>query len=121
MIEITIAPPPKSLNWMLNAHHMTRHKVKKAIRDMVWGQLIGQRYAGNKPVIIHATRYAIKQLDGFDNFPGSLKWVVDALSRLGVFPDDTDEWVSTGELKQVRVRKRKEERLVMRIEERKDE
>lgn len=127
MIEFTIKPPPPSLNVMLNMHYRVRTKLKKKIRQEIWGQLIqwdsktATRHRGIpiEKAIIYATRFSIKQLDGFENYPASLKWVVDAITTkhngLGIIQDDDDYHLITGLLVQVKVKHRKEQRLEVRI------
>ena len=121
MIEFTIIPPPPSLNVMLNMHWGRRTKLKRRLVKEVWAQVAGSKHHKWVPLprgqmVIHATRYAIRLLDGFDNYPGSLKWVVDALVKLQVIRDDTDEYLTAGHLTQVKVHHRKDERLVLIVE-----
>lgn len=94
--------------------------------EIAWRVLIGVQLSQKSPlrpkyakVIIHATRFAIRFMDR-DNFTGSLKPVIDGLVDCKVIPDDNTSVVWLGDLQQKRVRKKAEQRLEIRVEEKHD-
>jgi len=120
-MHFLIRPLPPSLNVMLNAHWARRHATKKWIYEELWAQqmqnhnLLPQPWPA--PMVIDATRYHIPQgkLDGFDNFRGSLKWPIDALVKLGLIYDDTDDWLIAGDIRQEAVKTKAEQRLIITL------
>ena len=104
---------------MLNLHYFRRTALKKKIYREIYYQLVkkGRRMpAIEGPARVHATRYGIRLLDGFDNFPGSLKWAVDALVKMGVLISDNAKFLKTGRMTQIKVSTKRQERVVVRIE-----
>jgi len=78
------------------------------------------------PILIHATRYSIQTMDE-DNLIASLKMILDSIASLVPRPDGYTEgqwnrWadapmhLSLAGIIQVRVYKRKDERIVLQIE-----
>ena len=123
MIRFEIIPPPPSLNKMLLMNHYARTRLKANIRKQIWAQVAGQKVdyiLPMKQVTIHAHRYAVRRLDGFDNYRASLKWVVDALTTkhngLGIIQDDDDNVLKVGNITQVQVAHINQERLEFFIE-----
>ena len=127
MIEFVIIPLPPSLNKMLLMNHHARTRLKANIRKQIWAQVAGQKVSTTyykdfplQKVIIHAHRYAVRRLDGFDNYRASLKWVVDALTTrhngLGIIQDDDDNVLKVGNITQVKVAHINQERLEFFIE-----
>lgn len=132
MIRFEIIPPPPSLNKMLLMNHHARTRLKANIRKQIWAQVASQKVANTyykdfpmQQVIIHAHRYAVRRLDGFDNYRASLKWVVDALTTkhngLGIIQDDDDNVLTVGNISQVRVAHINQERLEFFIEPQQEE
>lgn len=66
----------KSEHWSERA---TRHKRQKGT---IYLFLRPHQHLLKLPCHIILTRYAPRKLDKFDNLPGSLKWIVDALCEL---------------------------------------
>ncbi len=124
MIEIEIIPPPPGPN-ILNAKHWSyRSRLRKRILNEVWGQLVGKYIKA--PILVHATRYSIQVMDT-DNLIASLKVILDSIAALVQVPSgmthgqwkrwaDAPMHLSLGNITQERVGKRKEEKLVLRIE-----
>jgi len=124
MIQIEIIPPPPGPNILNSKHWSYRHKLKKRILNEVWGQMVG-KYV-KTPILIHATRYSIQTMDT-DNLIASLKMILDSIASLVQAPDgmsghkwarwaDAPMHLSLGNITQERVGKRKDEKIVLRIE-----
>lgn len=123
MINFTIRPNPPSPNVRERLHWAARDRLNV---EIAWRVLIGVQLSQKSPlrpkyakVIIHATRFAIRFMDR-DNFTGSLKPVIDGLVDCKVIPDDNTSVVWLGDLQQKRVRKKAEQRLEIRVEEKHD-
>lgn len=120
-MDFLIRPLPPSLNVMLNAHWSRRHRIKKHLYEELWAQQMQNRYPlpqpWPSPMVIDAVRHHVPQgkLDGFDNYRGSLKWPIDALVKLGLIWDDSDEWLIAGDIRQEPVKTRAEQRLIITL------
>jgi len=124
MIEISIIPPPPSPNILNTKHWSYRHRLRKRIIKEVWGQLVGKYI--KTPILVHATRYSIQIMDT-DNLIASLKMILDSIAALiqvpaGMTQGQWKRWadapmhLSLGKITQERVHKRKEEKIVLQIE-----
>jgi len=124
MIEIQIIPPPPGPNILNTKHWSYHHKLKKRVLKEVWGQLTGKYI--KTPILIHATRYSIQTMD-MDNLIASLKVILDSIASLVQVPNgmsdgqwkrwaDAPMHLSLGRITQERVGKRKDEKIVLRIE-----
>jgi len=118
LIEVTLIPPPPGPNGpkgLIRMHWSKRYKVATRIVKEIWAQMQGQHLSFKKPATISATRYAIKMMDE-DNLVASLKIPIDCMVKLGILRDDSPEHLKLGEITQERVHKRKEERMILRVE-----
>jgi len=124
MIEICIIPPPPGPNILNSKHWSYRHKLKKRILNEVWGQMVGKYI--RTPILVHACRYSIQTMDT-DNLIASLKIILDSIAAVvqppkGMSDGQWKRWadapmhLSLGRITQERVGKRKDEKIVMRIE-----
>ena len=129
MIEISIIPPPPGPNILNNKHWSYRYKLRKRILNEVWGQMVGKYVKA--PILVHACRYSVQTMDT-DNLIASLKMILDSIAALiqppsGMTPGLWRRWadapmhLSLGDITQERVGKRKEERIVLQIEQGKNE
>lgn len=123
MIHFCVRPNPPSPNVRERLHWSARNRLNV---EIAWRVLIGVQLSQKSPsrpsydkVIIHATRYCIKFMDR-DNFIGSLKPVIDGLVACRVIPEDNTSVVWLGDMDQKRVRKKDEQRLEIRVEEKLD-
>jgi len=124
MIELTIIPPPPGPNILNSKHWGYRTRLKKRILKEVWGQLTGKYVKA--PILVHATRYSVQTMD-MDNLISSMKMILDSIASLIPRPDGytSGQWerwndapmhLSLGNITQERVGKRKDEKIVLRIE-----
>jgi len=124
MIEIEIIPPPPGPNILNSKHWGYRTRLKKRILKEVWGQMVGKYI--RTPILVHATRYSVQTMDT-DNLIASLKMILDSIASLVQAPDgmSSNQWarwadapmhLSLGNITQERVGKRKDEKIVLRIE-----
>jgi len=124
MIQIEIIPPPPGPNILNSKHWSYRTRLRKRILKEVWGQLVGKYIKA--PIRIHATRYSIQTMDT-DNLIASLKPILDSIVEVIEVPKrmsmsrwkrwaDAPMHLSLGKITQERVGKRKDEKIVLQIE-----
>ena len=110
-LRIKIATPPPTLNVMLRKHHMSRSRINNRIYTEVMAEVRSQVQKkdlplfGGAPVRITGTRYSNSPLDP-DNLIGSLKPVIDGLRHCGAILDDTENHVTIGKIRQIKLRGR---------------
>ena len=110
---LSVKPTPPSPNRTLRMHWAVRRKVFKDIYDQVFWQVKQARWKGKGSVQISVERRSAVLMDP-DNLIGSLKPVIDGLVRAGVMPDDKEEDISFGTIKQVKS-KRKDAELIITV------
>lgn len=124
MIEISIIPPPPASNFLNKKHWSYTSKLRKRILKEVWGQMVG-KYV-KTPILIHSTRYSVQTMDD-GNLQENIKIPVDCLMSIVPIPAglsegqwkrwaDSSRYVQYGKITQERVGKRKDEKLVLYIE-----
>jgi len=117
MVEVTLKPPPPGPNGpkgLIRMHWGRKVKVAKRIVEEIWAQKQNQHIELKIPAIVSATRYAIRFMDE-DNLVASLKIPIDSMVHLNILQGDSPKYMQLGEMKQERVKTRKEERMVLRV------
>ena len=109
---------PAGLNVLLRKHWTRRSQERDTVAGYVWNAV---REAGIKrprlPVrIIFERFYASRALDP-DNAAASAKYVLDALVREQILPDDTPAVIEEFTVKQTKVGHRKDQGVRVTIEE----
>lgn len=135
-MNLVLPIPPSPNTWP--SHSIARQVKKDIHRREVWMAAIAQHRPTMDPpvrVVVHATFHLARTLRDEDNLRASLKWTLDALRQVqqgdvrwrwwhgagvyhecGYFLDDDPAHMTLGRVEQVRVRTKKEERLLLRIE-----
>ncbi len=80
-------------------HWSRRHKDTKLAEGMIVDALIQARIqrppmACNKPMALHLIRYCRQACTDDANLRGGGKSLVDAIKRVGLIKDDSDEWAT---------------------------
>ena len=108
---------PPSLNKYTRLHFQERNRIFKKLKNLVWLNV-----RENLPLFaltkykITCTRHTCSPLDPFDNLPGSFKVIIDGLVEAKVIEDD--KWTMADQItaRQVKVSKKKDQKIVIEIE-----
>ena len=84
---------PINLNWYRNAQHFESNQAKKQFLEDVRDQLEGKRL--QTPVTVCYQVFKPTRLDKMNVVAITSKFLLDALSELGVWVDDNDDYVKT--------------------------
>ena len=109
---LSVKPTPPSPNRTLRMHWAVRRKLFKNIYDQVFWQVKQAKWKGKGPIKISIERRSAVRMDP-DNLIGSLKPVIDGLVRAGVIPDDGEDDISFGTIKQVKSKRKDAELMIM--------
>lgn len=84
---------PVNLNWYRNAQHFESNAVKKQYLEDVRSQLEGIQLETPFKVKYKVFKPTRRRLDKMNVVAISSKFLLDAMSTLGVIPDDNDDYV----------------------------
>lgn len=84
---------PINLNWYRNSQHFESNLVKKQYLEGVRNQLEGFQLDTPFKIIYQIYKPTKRRLDKMNVIAISSKFLLDAMSTLGVIPDDNDEYV----------------------------
>lgn len=121
VLEFTIPMLTPSLNTFMRMHWRKRANLKKLLLQEVWAAIPpDQRQQFDGPVRMAITRYSTGTLD-HDNLAGGFKPLIDCLQPapqgIGLIMDDTPGVIAVFDPNQVRIKKRSEQRVAVRISE----
>tara|TARA_R110002072_G_scaffold36541_3_gene107577 strand:+ start:706 stop:1104 length:399 start_codon:yes stop_codon:yes gene_type:complete len=86
---------PINLNWYRNAQHFESNQAKKQFLEDVRDQLEGKRLQTPVTVCYQVFKPTRRRLDKMNVVAITSKFLLDALSELGVWVDDNDDYVKT--------------------------
>lgn len=97
-------------------HWSALSKIKRHFKNLVW--LSVRNNLPESPLTqyrITCTRYTLKPLDPFDNLPASFKAIIDGLTEAKVIEDD--KWKMGDQIRatQVKVSKKKDQKVTIEI------
>lgn len=86
---------PINLNWYRNAQHFESNQVKKQYMETVKSQLNGLQLDTPVEVTYQVFKPTRRRLDKMNVASITSKFLLDAMSDLGVWEDDNDDFVKT--------------------------
>lgn len=86
---------PVNLNWFRNAQHFEINQVKQLYKEFVKSQLEGLQLDTPVNVTYQVFKPTRRRLDKMNVVSISSKFMLDAMSELGVWEDDNDDYVKT--------------------------
>lgn len=86
---------PINLNWYRNAQHFQSNQVKKIYMELVRSQLEGLQLETPVEVTYQVFKPTRRRLDKMNVASITSKFLLDAMSELGVWEDDNDDFVKT--------------------------
>jgi Holliday junction resolvase RusA-like endonuclease len=86
---------PINLNWFRNAQHFESNSAKKQYLELVRTQLEGKQLETPVEVSYQVFKPTKRRLDKMNVASITSKFLLDAMSDLGVWEDDNDDFVKT--------------------------
>lgn len=86
---------PINLNWFRNAQHFESNQAKRIYLEVVRSQLEGRQLETPVEVTYQVFKPTRRRLDKMNVASISSKFLLDAMSELGVWEDDNDDFVKT--------------------------
>ena len=86
---------PININWYRNAHHRENAEVKRFYKEVVKPQLEGKELQTPVEVTYQVFKPTRRRLDKMNVVAITSKFLLDAMSELGVWEDDNDDYVKT--------------------------